>query len=221
MNASVNPVDAALAAAKAQAAQTPAPVAQGGAVSNYEPARRFTTDDLSGSGLNPDIYVSIDKHGLAFKGKDGLVDSVEVAIDTVKGIHIFEALRFGDPVQYLKTYDGVRCEQGGSWEAAVKRAQIADPKARPYQGGDLAMEVLEDTKNTKGAVILEKGTVLGLSTSVTARANLKAFTDAYKAAGLEGKVVLVKLSVEQKSNAKGAWGLPVFTLLGEYNPDQA
>ena len=217
----MNPVDAAIEAAKAEATKTGAVAAapQGGAVQNYEAPRKYTLDDLQGSGLNPDIYVSIDKHGLAFKGKEGLVDSMEVTIDLARGIHVFEAIRFGDPVQYVKTYDGVRSEQGGSWSEAVRKAQIADPKTRPYQGADIAMEATHDALNSKGAVLVEKGTVIGLSTSVTARANLKAFTDMCKQQGLDGKTVLVRLSVEAKTNAKGSWGIPVFELLGEANPE--
>lgn len=216
-----NPVDAAIEAARAEATKTGAiaTAPQGGSVQNYEAPRKFTVDDLQGSGLNPDIYVSIDKHGLAFKGKDGLVDSMEVILDLSRGLHVFEAIRFGDPVQYIKTYDGVRSEQGGPWGEAVAKAQRVDPKLRPYQGADIAMEATHDAVNGKGVVVVEKGTVIGLSTSVTARPNLKAFTDQCKQQGLDGKTVLLRLSVEQKTNAKGSWGIPVFELLGEHNPD--
>ena len=218
----MNPVEKALAAAKAANTELAAAAPQAStAVQAYLAGQRFTTDDLSGSGHSIDAFVSIDKNGLMMKGKDGLIESIVVAIDTIKGIQIFEGVRFGDPVQYMKTYDGVRCETGGSWAAALQRAQAADPKCRPYQGGDLAMEVIEEAKNVKGAVVAEAGTTLGLSTSVTARDNLKSFINAYKEAGLDGKTVLVRLGYEPRTNARGAWGLPTFELLGEYNPEQA
>jgi hypothetical protein len=212
----LNPIDAAIAkanAAKAEAAANPQTVelykapSENGAVATYVAPRQKTLDDLSNAGLNVDEFLKVDKYGFTIKGKEGLFEELLVSIDTSK-IQVFEGVRFGNPATYYKTYDGAKAAHGGNWLDALKKAQMADPTVKTYEGADIEMVALETVKVTskgKETVVVEKGTTL------------KAFIDEVTKQGLRGAVVEVKVIAEKRTNKNGnEWGVLNFELLGEY-----
>lgn len=222
----LNAVDAAIQAAKEQASKTPSeaptidvyPQTQPGSnVQHYAPARAMTIDDVSSYSLDVDAFVKVTEHGLEIKGKNGLVESLRVSIDTsLRGLAPFEGVRYGNPAVYLKSYDRVKCATGGSWADALEKVRRIDGNIRPYEGADIKMVALEDIKNMKGEVVAAKGTLLGHSTSITNKANLVDFFAAIKDAGLRDEVVEVIISSERRTNNKGnAWGVLSFKLVGQ------
>lgn len=237
---SINPVDNAIAAAKQKAATaaTAAPQApavidayaqQSNGMTVYAPTKQKTIDDLGAYGFDVDTFLKVNEFGLSIKGKDGLFDSAKVLIDTSsKGLQIFECVKYGNPAVYHKTYDNTanpnaRCVTGGLWLDALRKTAQVDPNARPYEGADITMTLLDDIKVTvkgQSVTLAEKGTTLGHSTSTTNKANLKAFIDQILQQGLKDTIVEVEVSYEKKTNAKGnEWGVLTFNLLGEHNPD--
>ena len=221
-------VDAVIAAARAAAAEKKAnggnavaTTEQGGAPAAYVAPRTMTLDDLSGSSMNVDSFLKVNEHGLEIKAKDqpvsGLIESVLVSIDVAKGLQVMEAIKYGNPAIYAKTYDGVRCVTGGTWADAVKKAQMADPRASTYMGADITMTLVDEAKDLKGNVAAAAGTIIGHSTSTTNKVNLKKFIDEVTAANLRDSTVLVKITSEKRSNKAGQiWGILNFELIGEH-----
>lgn len=190
-----------------------------GGVAHYQAPRTKTIDDLSAGGLNVDAFLKVTEHGLEIKEKKGLIESIVVDIDVASHIQVCDVVKYGNPAQYYKTYDGVTCATGGTWQQALSKAQMADPNARPYQSADLTMTLAEDALDVKGNVVATKGTILGHSTSTTNKGNLKALTDEITKDGLRDAVVRVKLTSEERVNKAGnVWGVIKFELLGEAPP---
>lgn len=195
-------------------------VQNGGLPANAAPARPMTLDDLSGSAMNVDTFLKVNEHGLEIKAKDtpvsGLIESVVVSIDVKKGIQVFEGIKYGNPAVYAKTYDNARAVSGGSWADAVRKAQLADPKASTYMGADITMTLEADAVTMKGEVAAKAGSSLGHSTSTTNKIAFKKLVDDITAAGLREGVVLVKITAERRTNKAGnVWGILNFELLGE------
>lgn len=222
-----NPVDAAIAAADKQAQQisqakdvsTSVALSEqpNGTVQVYQPAKAPTVDDLTSGTMVVDAFLKVGPDGLRIDNKNDLIESVVVKIDTREsiGITAFNGVRFGNPAQYLKTYDGVTCTSGGTWIEAQNRARMVDPAITPYMGADLCMTLAEDAVNMRGAVVSKAGIVLGHSTSITNRKNLTEFIKKLDAQGLRGEVVLVRITSQDRTNPAGnRWGVLKFELLG-------
>lgn len=191
-------------------------------VAVYQAPRRKTLEDLeNASTMDVDTFLKVNEFGLSVKDSEGLIDDIEVIIDTDRGIAVFECIKYGNPAVYVKNFDGVTANTGKPWAAELQKIAQIDPKARPYSGADLTMTLAKDAMgkikgNKELQVILPAGKTLGHSTSTTNLANLSAFIKDVKAAGLEGKKVLVEISSEERTNKNNnTWGVLKFKLLGE------
>ena len=229
MSNQVNPVDAAIAAAKAKADESTANASdvidmvpstivnqQAGSVSTYVAPSAPSLMDLTQGAMSVDEYLKVKEFGLLIGSKPNLIESMRVAIDTTE-MQGFTGVRYsvGGNVQYLKTYDNINCASGGTWAAAVQKAQMADPTCRPYTGADFAATLLEDAKDAKGAVVAEAGVRVGHSTSITNKAAMGDFIKKINEAGLMGSVVEAKLGYKPMTNKNGnTWGIITFELLG-------
>lgn len=217
-----NAIDKAIAEAEAQAANkkagqtvdlVPAANTQGN-IQAYAPPKAPSLDDLMTGSMNVDGYIKVKENTLLIDNKPNLIEKVKVIIDLTE-VQAFTGVKFGNPVVYLKTYDGITAASGGSWADALAKAQRVDAGVRPYMGADIPMELAEDATDLKGAKVADKGTRLGHSTSTTNRNELASFLKAAKEAGLEGQRVLVELGYKRMTNPKGqAWGILTFSLLG-------
>lgn len=224
-----NPVDQAIAAAKAQASQTvdvqptnAVVVAQQSSTAvatTYKPAAPSLESVAAGT-QNVDGYLKVKEVGLRINDKPNIVESIKVAINMdpdMGEVVAFEGVRFSNPPQYLKTYDGVTAVTGGTWNEALERARLVDKNVKPYAGVDFAMELIEDVKDMKGVLVAEAGTRLGHSTSITNRANWSTFYKEVKAANLLGEVVEAEITSETRTNSNGqTWGVLKFKLLGAH-----
>ena len=230
-NQAVNPVDLAIQQAKEQAANSaanpasqpaidmvPVNAGQAGGVAVYSAPSAPSLMDLTQGAMSVDGYLKVKEFGLLVDSKPNLVEKMRVAIDTTE-MNAFTGVRFsiGNNVQYLKTYDGVNCSSGGTWTAALQRAQMADPACRPYTGADIAVTLLEDAKDAKGAVVAETGVRLGHSTSITNKAAVGDFIKEITKQGLMGSVVEAELSFKPMTNKNGqSWGIITFNLIGAH-----
>lgn len=226
----VDPVQAAIAAAQQAAAAAAAQQAQalpggganlpattqaGGAVAR--PGKPLSMDDMSTGGISVDAWIGVKEYGLVFDGK--LVsDPVRVEID-LSAVAPCYAIKFGNPATYYKTYDRVSEARGGSWDAAVAKAQSASPTAREYRSVDVPMRLLQDVmatdpKSKAKTAVAKEGSLVGHSTSTTNWGLWDAFYRECVQAGLQGQVVQVELSHEGRSNKAGNnWGVIRFGLI--------
>jgi hypothetical protein len=221
-------VNAAIAAAKAAAAQTVAtPAAATG--SNVVPlnagstavatpgvkAKNYSLDDISTGSMNVDEYLKVKEFGLLIGNSTKLIQSITVEIDMTE-VAVCEVCKAGNPAQYVKTFNGVDCTTGGTWPAAVERMQRIDPKARPYKSADIPMTLVDNAVAVDNSVILEAGKRIGHSLSTTNRGNFQTLLKEIADAGQTNGVVQVKITAEPKSNKNGnTWGVLAFQLLEE------
>ena len=202
MNAAQNS-EASLPAAAGAAAGVPATTA---------PRQNFGLDDMRNGGMSVDAWIKVKDVGLQLNDK--IVDELTVIIPTSE-IAVSQAIKAGNPAVYKKTYDGVSCATGGTWEAALAEIKRIDEKARPYMSADIPMILVEDFKDNKGKVLLEGGKRLGHTTSTTNRQAFQDFINQLDKAGLRGQDVEVKLGY-QKMTKPGVnpWGIITFELVG-------
>lgn len=228
-------IDEAIAAAAAAAATTPAATpaaapAPTTAVATPAPtgvapavaAAPLTMDSMMTGAIAVDKWLKVKAEGLKIGDDPSLIESMVVDLEMVERVGFVpkQVIKFGDPAQYLSTQDGVNCLSGGTWEAAVTRAQQVEQSrgkaARPYRSVDLGFTIAEPVKNMKSEEVEKAGVRLGYATSTTNWANWEGFYRAVVAAGLLGRVVRVKLGSQAKTNAnKQVWGVVTFELLGE------
>ena len=213
-----NTLASVIAAAKSQA-EAPAPSVP--AVAGSRPAP-MTLQDFSQGSMSVDEFIKVKEHGLLIGTNHELISRLRVAIDMTE-IQVCDAIKFGNPPTYYKTYDGITCTAGGSWDQAKAKAVSIDPNARPYKSADIPCTLLEDAKDISGKkTVAEAGIRLGHSLSTTNKANFQEFLKEVGAQNLLSGVVEVALTAEAKSNKAGnRWGVLAFELIGEKAPDQA
>lgn len=216
----MNSIDAAIAQAQAQANQTPANVPAtidnqpGTAVGQTRP--KMGLDDFMTGAMSVDTFLKVKDSGLRIGDNRTALETVRVSIDMSNDVDPCEAIKFGNPATYYKTFDYVTtANQGFSWEQAIAKARQVDPNARPYKSADIQMTVLEDIELDKDKTTIEAGTRLGHSLSTTNRANFQSFLKELGARGLMNETVEVEVGYQVRTNKAGnEWGVLTFKLLG-------
>jgi hypothetical protein len=127
------------------------------------------------------------------------------------------AVKYGNPATYSKTYDHVTDVRGGSWLAALQKAQAINPDAREYRSADVPFTLMADVTVKQGkdsVVVAKKGEVVGYSIPTTGWGNWEAFYKSAVQRGLAKNIIVVELTAEKRTNkANNVWGLVVWTLL--------
>ncbi len=224
-----NPVDAAIRKAQEMAAKAASPTqidvvpvqAQQG-VTTYAPVKAPSLMGLTQGAMSSDGFLKVKEFGLLLLGKPNLVESITVAMVPSRDILPYTGIRYkvGQTVVYKKSYDGVTCNEGGPWAEAVAEAQRIEPGVRTYEGADLAMRLLEDAKDAKGAVVAEAGLVIGHSTSVTNRGLLAEFIkEAMKQEAMDDELEVQVGYVPKTNKAGQTWGLVTFKILKNLSRD--
>ena len=192
----------------------PAVAATGTAVGMPVWGTPVSMDDLLVGSISVDEWLKVSTFGLMIGTNKTLFQDMLVEIDMTE-VQPCYCIKFGNPAVYLKTYDRVSCASGGTWDAALKRAQQADPTAREYRSADIPMVLRQELKDQKGAIVGNVGLRLGHSLSTT---NWREWESVYREiqkAGLQRSKVLVKLGYNVRRNSKGnEWGVITFTLIG-------
>ncbi|MBI1261291.1 MAG: hypothetical protein GC184_06175 [Rhizobiales bacterium] len=236
MTEAKNPVLAAMDAARANAAALASNglasngVATGGsvpAVQTHNPGGTMvqhqaggvpmTADDAMLGSFNVEKWLKVSEHGIQIDGSPNL-DEVEVDINLPDVLYCM-AVKFGNPAQYLKTYDRVHEAKGGSWAAAIDRAMAADASCRgAYKSADIPMRVanpVESPKKGDDTILATPDDVLGYSMSTTGMTEWINFLKKVKQAGLDEASVRVKLGFKKREGKGNTWGVFTFTLVGE------
>ena len=178
--------------------------------------RRPSLDNLMNSGMNVELYLKVSEDGLkvVVDNKSTLFENTEVVIN-MNEVIATEAIKWGNPAVYNKTYDGILAADGTTkWTDILEMGQRFG--ATPYASSDIPMTLNEDIKNSKGEVVVEAGTRIAYSLSTTNREAFARFLRDVNEQNLRHSTVLVKLGYEAKTNKnKNVWGIVTFELLGE------
>jgi hypothetical protein len=160
-------------------------------------------------------YLKVNEFGILIgKQKKGFLDGFRAQLLLVedKGFQLKWTLRFGNPAQYLSTYDGQSCDKGGTWIDAMLRARMIDPKVEPYVSVDVVLTLSEDLK--AGDETLRAGTQVGFNSSKT---NFSEWADFHAFAaerGLIGEEVAVEIGHRAVAHNGNNWGVVTFALGG-------
>ena len=208
-----NPIDAAINAASQEAEKANVPATQQvPAEAPMGAGAPMSLDDFVVGQMNVEGYLKVDRHGLHLDSNDeSKMESVDVVIDPNE-VQITECIKFGNPPTYRKTLDRRTSTSGGTWQEAIREAQAADPKAKPYKSADIPMELINEID--AGGSTYEAGTRVGHSLSTTNGGEFQTFLRDLNNAGLRNEPVKVRVSYKRKSNQKYKWAVVTFQLLG-------
>lgn len=185
------------------------------------PARMTASSFLQNARVSVDAFLKVNEFGLSVGTERELINDFDAEIK-LSEVQFCQQIRFGNPVQYYKTYDGVTCTDstGRSWLEAQALAKRTDPskKTDPFMTADLVIRPVEDVKGQKtGKVMAEAGTVLGHTPSYTGVEELSKLLKAVAAAGgdPEKAHIRVRVSSQEKTNKNGNnWGVVTFEFKG-------
>lgn len=235
MTTPMDSIYASAAAAAETVAQSPVAQAQSTTVAVAAPqantavavaAPKLTMEQLANGSVAVDRWLKVNAAGLFnFTNKGASCEEIKVKIDMTEGIGFrpCQSVRWGSPnAEYAKSYDGVNTSNGGLWAATVEKARMVEESAKrqfkgAYPSVEIAMTLIEDAKDLKGAVLEKAGVTMGVGTSVTNWKNWLRFYNEVSQRGLLGKEVEVKIGFQigEKQGVQ-PWGLYTFTLVGEY-----
>lgn len=204
----------AIDAAKANAANSVPQTIEGttgGQVSTQRSAP-LGLDDMLAGGINVDAWIKVTEHGMTIGTDRTLFDSIPVTLDMTQIAYAY-SVRYGNPATYEKTYDRVTSTKGQPWPTVLQQAKAKDDKASEFRSADLPFKLRESLMNKKGdATVIESGSTLGHSLSVTGWKSFQDFVTNLQKLGIDPRssVVDLDLSFEVRTNAKGTWGVLKF-----------
>lgn len=214
-------VTAAIQAAKAAAAQMVqeekdtaivAHVSGGVATPMMKPSMAMA---MASSSLIPKTapYLKVNEFGLLIGKTDKKFKEsfkARLLLQEDRGFQLKWTLRYGNPAQYLSTYDGLVCDKGGSWADAQAKVRAIDPKAEPYISADILVELAEDVEVTGSKI--DSGTKLAINLSKTNFSEWQDFFTAASEAGVMGQEVDVTIGFRDVHWNGNDWGVITFTL---------
>lgn len=208
------------AAAMAAVSPTTSPTVIEGRVDNTGVATTFRKPSMasvaSTSGVIPKTvsYLKVKEFGLLVGKNKDFIETIRATINMTedKGFQVKETLCFGaSPVIYLSTFDGIRCDKGGSWNDAWVKAANVKPNIEAYPAVDFVFTLTEDL--ALKAETVKAGTQMGHTTSKTNFDEWSAFWAECNEAGLLGTTVNVELGFREINHNKNTWGVVTFKLL--------
>lgn len=157
-------------------------------------------------------FLKVNEFGIRIGKNKEFLDSIKVSINMTEdeGFQVKHTLRFGNPAQYLSTYDGVVCDKGGSWGDALHKANLASPGVEPYLSVDVVMKLRADIKLKEETI--KAGTLLAFNSSKT---NFSEWSDFYaEVAKLEAldQELDVDLGFREIQHNGNTWGVVTFSL---------
>lgn len=208
----MNPIDQAIQEAQNQAATQTSEVAVAApaptAVAVAAPPPVMSLSSMVSETTVVDVYLKAKEAGLILaSAPTKYQETIEVIIDCKK-ITPSQVVKFGNPAVYLKTFDGVTCASGGTWQDALAKAQSIKADVTPYKSVDLAMTLVNDIKD-----VAEAGTVIGHSTATTNWNNFAGLFDKVMSEGGAESKIKVELGFEIRKSKDYEWPLITFKLL--------
>lgn len=189
-------------------------VSPGGTVTTYQAPSLSTFSAQKGLLPRNTLYLKPTEFGFRIgKNKDMVQEFVaEIDLTEGEGIQPKWTVRFGNPAQYLSSYDGVTCNKGGAWTDAVLKARMANPDVEPYPAAEVKLVLAEDLKLKEET--LKAGTIIGYDTSSPSRySDLSDFLEEAQKAGVMGTKVKVKVIAREINHNGNNWGTVAFELM--------
>lgn len=159
-------------------------------------------------------YLKVNEFGLLVgKGDKKFKEKIRAKILMVedKGFALKWTLRYGNPAQYVSTFDGHICDKGGSWADAQAKARAIDPRVEPYISADIVATLVEDVEITGGKV--EAGSKVAINLSKTNFSEWQEFYAEMEKAGVIGQEITVDLGFRDIHHNGNDWGVVTFALV--------
>lgn len=170
---------------------------------------------VASSGIIPRnvSYLKINEFGMRVGKHKDFLTTIEAKISMVEeeGFQVKHTIRYGNPAQYLSTYDGVVCDKGGSWNDALRKAQNADPKFKTYPTADIIFIISKPLKLKDETI--PAGTQIGYVPSPSGFSDWSDFYQEVKKAEKLGQEVSVKLTAREINHNGNTWGVVGFELI--------
>ena len=192
-------------------AQTQAQPAQ---VVPFQKPSMETLGNTTGINSSVDFWLKVNQHGLQVGTEKPLVtDGLDVTIKMVEeeGFFVKQSIKWGNPVTYASTYDGIVSDKGGSWMDQLTMVKAIAPKSNPFPSADIIMVLNKDLqlKDT----LIPAGTKLGHTLSMSNFGGWAEFYREVSAAGKIGEDVSVAVDFEEVNGSNGyTWGVVTFKL---------
>ena len=157
-------------------------------------------------------YLKVNEFGILIgKAKKPFLEGFKAKVLLIEdqGFQLKWTIRYGNPAQYLSTFDGNVCDKGGTWHDALTKARMIDPQAEPYTSVDVRIELDEDIK--MGDETFLAGSLVGFNSSKT---NFSEWSDFYAqcaADGLVGTTVDVQVGHRAIEYNRNTWGVVTFS----------
>lgn len=209
--------------------QTPAPYAPNTTGSGQVPvpannngtqlAKPSLATAIQGGGMDVDEYFQVKAEGFRI-GKDfkGLLEELTVEIDMTEVQVMYSARsEIGGNTTFIRSYDGVTTSDGRNFDLACKQLEARGGKySGVYESAEVPCTILEDVKDPKSSLVVEEGTTVGYTPSVTGFKPLRKFLKdlAKRDPALLEETLKVKLVHEKKTNSNNnEWGVLKFELV--------
>lgn len=168
--------------------------------------RPMGLDDAMAGTMIVDDWLKVSEHGLQIGGKKPLLEEIKVRLN-MSEVTYCEAVKYGNPATYRKTYDRVMSVDGATWAKALSEARAVQPNARPYNTADVMLEMVDDIKLKDETVAA--GTVLGHGFSTTGFKSFAKLVKAVRALGGDPTQDTVEMTVGYlELNGNGnTWGV--------------
>lgn len=191
----------------------PATAAGPGPVVSYQKPSMDNMGGAAGIASEVDCWLGATFDGMKITDSKGLFDSLLVTIDMTEeqGFFVKQSIKWGDPVTYASSYDGVTSDKGGAWGDQIARVNAIDPKAKVFPSADIILVLAEPL------VLKEKtlpvGTKVGLTLAMSNWRNWAEFYREVSKAEMLNQEVTVKVDhdpIEGKNTYK--WGVMRFSI---------
>ena len=183
--------------------------------------QRMTASDFMNSArTSVDKYLKVSEHGMTIGTElKALVESFEATIK-LSDLKFCQQVRFGNnPVQYFKTYDGVKSTDGRSWNDVLAQAKsvVQNRTSDPYPTAEMVLTLVDQVKDVKGQPVKDAtaGVTLGYTPPYTGAPALAELMKAVEEAGgdTNTSTVRVKVSSEGQNRNGNSWGIVKFALI--------
>jgi hypothetical protein len=227
----MTPIQKAIAAAEAKAAETAGPDTDGAAtgtqVATNTPQRggsAISLRDQVESSTTVDTYAKLKDVGINLGADPKFLCDEFLAKINLSDVVAFAGLRFGQgsSTTYKRSLDRqTESQTGRSWGDVVGEAQRIDPKCKgDYDAADVPMTLIDDVEGGKGKDPIKAGTVVGYTTSITGYKFFKAFAQQIYKAGLDDVDLKVRVFHEALESNGNTWGVLNFEFLGVYDENE-
>jgi hypothetical protein len=174
---------------------------------------------VESGGMTVDEYLTVKAEGFRIGEMKGLIEEFIAELDMSDVVPIYSARgETSGNTKFIKSYDGARTPQGENFQVAMRHLEATSTKfVGPYQSAEIPVELVEDVKDPKSSLVIDSGTIVGITPSVTGFNHFQKFLKkltkqdpALLTSTLKVKVIHTKRT--NKNNNE--WGVVDFELLG-------